>query len=371
MRIMQLSAQNKLRSGGTIQMVRLANELHRLGHEVSVVCGIGPDCSRENRERFLDQGIDFMIDDLRKPILAIRTMRTVAHLRKFISEHKIEIIHAHKGRATDYAILATMGTRIPVIANRGVTNALDFFNSRKYHYPRVRRIIAVSKAVKDVMVKTGGINPDKITVVYGSIDPNVFYPDLKSNVREQFGISTETFVWGFVGNTGPRKGFEYMMEGFLEYRKDYTDDKLMLVGVDENNPELKPYKDRMGSSVVIAGFRQNTQDYYAAFNSFVFTGVAEEGLTGTVREAAAMRLPIISTDVAGNREMIFDGETGLLIPMRDPKAIVASMKRIRENPSESARMAQNAWQFVQNNMTSAIRTNKLLEIYEDAIRSMK
>ncbi len=352
-------------------MVRLANELNRQGHEVSVICGIGPDCSQKNREQFLDPGVAFEADDLRKPILAMRTIRSVAHLRHFIRERKIEIIHTHKGRATDYAILATMGMRIPIIANRGVTNPLDFFNSRKYHYRRVKKIIAVSQAVKDVMVETGGVNPDRIDVVFGSIDPQVFHPDLQSDVREQYGIGPERFVWGFVGNTGPRKGFQHLMDGFIEYSRDYPDDLLILVGVDETRPELKPYMNMVGKHVVVAGFRQNTQDYYAAFDAFVFTGIAEEGLTGTVREAGAMKLPIISTDVAGNREMIIDGETGLLIPKHDSAVLSHAMKQIRENKIDSDRMAENAYRFVMQNMTSQIRVGKLLKIYEEAIRSMR
>jgi glycosyltransferase involved in cell wall biosynthesis len=111
------------------------------------------------------------------------------------------------------------------------------------------------------------------------------------------------------------------------------------------------------------GFRSDVPRCLASFDAFVFTGIFKEGLTGTVREAGAMGLPIVCTDVGGNRELIRDGQTGLLIPVRDSRAVTLAMVNIRRHRSLAEDLAVNVRSFVERNMSDEVRCEKLTELY--------
>lgn len=367
MKIVQMIAMSRLASGGAHQMVRLANGLANEGHEVHVIVHYDPNIPENEFTDFLNPKIHFSRMPLHKFTLNKNTFSSIKILRKYLKKHQIEIIHSHKGRATDYAYFATLGLNIPIIANRGVTNPLTFTNSLKYRSPKIKKIIAVSKAVKDIMIQTGNIPQDKIEVVYGSVDIQKFHPSISSSIREEFGISTNTFVVGFVGNAGERKGLPYLIDAFREYSKKYPDDRLLLVGTEHEHPFIQQIKNEFGNRIIIAGFRKDVPQCLKAMDLFIFTGIAEEGLTGTVREAAAMALPIICSDVAGNRELIHHMETGYLVPKRDSEAVLKGMLYLRENPELRKKLGTQARLFVEKNMSNEIRTQKILQIYQEIL----
>ncbi|GAB4185791.1 MAG: glycosyltransferase family 4 protein [Calditrichia bacterium] len=371
MRILQMIAMSKLASGGGYQMVRLSNELVKRGHTVHVIVHEDSSIPEDEFKSFLHPDITFLRIPLPKFHLTKTTFSSLKFLRNYVKEHQIEIIHAHKGRAGDYAFFSTTGLPIPIIINRGVTNPLSFSNALKYKSNKVFGVVAVSQAVKDVMVESGSLSPDKIHVVYGSVDINEFSPDIHSTFRQEFGISDNTFVWGFIGNSGPRKGVQYLLEAFREFLKTYPEDKLVLIGTATANEWAKKTRQTFGKSVILTGYRKDIPNCLKGFDAFVFSGVAEEGLTGTVREAAAMELPIICTDVAGNRELIEDRKTGLLVPKADSAALLEAMIYAREHPDEVKQYGKQARDFVIKHMTNEVRTDKLETIYQEALNAYR
>ena len=79
--------------------------------------------------------------------------------------------------------------------------------------------------------------------------------------------------------------------------------------------------------VVLTGTRHDMPECYAAADVFV-TASWREGFPRSAMEAAAMGLPTVATDIRGNRQVIADGETGLLVGVRDPAGITAAVERL-------------------------------------------
>jgi glycosyltransferase involved in cell wall biosynthesis len=67
---------------------------------------------------------------------------------------------------------------------------------------------------------------------------------------------------------------------------------------------------------------------------------AGAGLTGSIREALACERPVVATDLAGMPELVIEGETGLLVPPRDPAALAQALRRVIENPTWAQAMAR-------------------------------
>jgi len=344
-------------------MVQLARSLKRNGHEVTVLTGYHPQVPPETFAGIADEGIDFYRMNLPKLSFTPRTLRNIVKLRRWLKERDFDIVHAHKGMTTNYVFLASLGLTVPIVSNRGVTDPLVFYSAFKYRMNKIDRIVAVSRAVKEVMVQSGRIDPGKIEVIYGGVDVHRFSPDVPGVLHGELGISEGRFTWGFVGNSGERKGLRYLLEGFASYLEKYPDDLLILVGVYPEDEPVKPYLKRLPGSIHAVGFRTDVHRCLASFDAFVFTGIFKEGLTGTVREAGAMRLPIVCTDVGGNGELISDGQTGLLIPVRNGRAVARAMEKIRRNRSLAEKLAGNVRSFVERNMSDEVRCERMTKLY--------
>jgi len=371
MNILEIIPQGELRSGGGIQMYRLSKSLSKRGHSLFLIYKEPDSEKKEDFEKIDKSGINLSFMKLGRIKLNIDTVKVIFKLRKFIKENKIEIIHSHKGATDGVAAIATLGLNIPIVANRGVINPLNFFNGLKYRTKLIDRVVAVSQVVKDIMAETGRIKKDKINVVFGSVDIEEFSPQKKSTIREEFCIGKDKIVVGFAGNGGPRKGLPYLAESFKTTAKKYKNAVLFLVGVNEADKERLGFNGEIAERVICAGFRRDVANCMAGMDIFVFSGIAEEGLTGTVREAAAVGLPIITTDVAGNRELIKDGETGVVVSMKDSAAISEAVEKLLENMEAAKKLGANARKFVEENMSNEIRAEKMEKLYLEIIENRK
>ena len=367
MNILQIVPQGEMRSGAAIQMYRLSKSLEKKGHKLFLIFRTPNEISKEDFTKNDMSGLNVTFMDLDRVKLNMKTLKSIKELRKFIINNKIDVVHSHKGSTNTLCVFAMLGLNIPVIANRGVINPLNFFNGLKYRTKFIDRTVAVSQVVKDVMVKTGSITPSKIDVIYGGVDIEIFKPGLHSTIREEYNISKDMFVIGFAGNAGPRKGLIYLAEAFKKIAEKHKEIVLIMVGVSEADKDKFRFNDEIKKRVYALGFRHDVANCMSGMDMFVFSGVAEEGLTGTVREAAAIGLPIITTDVAGNRELIKDDETGLVVPMKDSIALEQAIEKIVGDKEKADRYGKNARKFVEENMSNEIRAEKIEKLYLEVI----
>jgi glycosyltransferase involved in cell wall biosynthesis len=96
----------------------------------------------------------------------------------------------------------------------------------------------------------------------------------------------------------------------------------------------------LGGRVLVIGHRDDVPQILAASDVVVDASYAGAGLTGSIREALACERPVVATAVAGMPELVIDGETGLLVPPRDPAALARAILRIAEDPTSAQAMAR-------------------------------
>src|SRR5262249_12813229 len=99
-------------------------------------------------------------------------------LARILRRHRIQVVHAHKGRARTLVLLAGLVVRVPVLVlHRGVSFTLDPFNRLGYATGRVHAVVAVCQSIKRGMVARG-IPAHKIEVMYPSVDTDLFHPGI-------------------------------------------------------------------------------------------------------------------------------------------------------------------------------------------------
>ena len=371
MKILQLITRDNNRSGSGVQMMQLCLELARKGHAVTALYKSNPDRDKDFLP-YQNSGVDLQRIDLKDTKLKASSLSDLLKIRSFIKRGNFDLVHSHSN-AVDHAFLSTIGIDIPIFSNRGMCTPLKWKNALKYNSRKISQVIAVAESVKQVMHETGGVANEKISVVYGSVDVNRFHPNLRTDInRSKLGIENGTFVIGYTGSIGGRKGINYFIDAFRGVVKSKPNSVLLLVGI--TNQQLKDHgitiEKELGSTIKCLGFQHHPEDYMALFDLFVFPGTKSEGLTGAIREAAAMKIPIVTTDVGGNKELILNNETGIVVPPRDSRALTEGLLASIENYNHAIDMAEHAYKFVHENMTLQIRTRNILLIYERFVKNV-
>jgi glycosyltransferase involved in cell wall biosynthesis len=128
--------------------------------------------------------------------------------------------------------------------------------------------------------------------------------------------------------------------------------------------ELRAELERLaaGSRVRFLGPRDDVPELLASLDVFAFPSLFE-GLCLAVIEAQAAGVPVVATPVGGIRETVVDGETGLLVPTRDPAALASAIQRLLEDRPEAEAMAAEAKRRVRARFSIERMVDETLRVY--------
>ncbi len=366
-RIFQILEFNQFNTGSVHQMFQAATGLHERGHEVTIVSR--PDLILE--EKAHAAGIQFQGLALRNQF----DLASIIGLRRLVRALQPDVIHVHKGVAHAIALAATLRDRVGAfVVNRGVSFPLDVWNRSKYRTDRVDRVVTVCQQIKDVIVSSGRLAQEKVEVVYAGTDVNVFDPDKHDPLafRREKSIPEDRFLIGQVG-VRDWKGWMELIDSLSDIVPRHPDAHVALIGGrDESELRMvRDYATRRGLpwNVTAVEYRTDMPNVFTSCDLVVDPSWAGTGITGTIREAMAMRKPVIATDVGGNRELISSPEVGWLIPMKDRTALSRALLEVIENRDRADTIAQNARKHVAANFSKDLRVSRLEQLYRAILDS--
>jgi glycosyltransferase involved in cell wall biosynthesis/ribosomal protein S18 acetylase RimI-like enzyme len=151
-------------------------------------------------------------------------------------------------------------------------------------------------------------------------------------------------VVGTVGRMVREKGYVEFFEAARRVRQVRPDVRFVVVGerdTDKTDAITEGQIARAGDDVTFLGWRDDVADIMAGLDIFVLASW-REGLPRSAVEAAATGIPVVLTDIRGCREVIDDGEQGLLVPVRDPRRLAEAIIRLVDDPAERGRMGEAA-----------------------------
>lgn len=295
-----------------------------------------------------------------------------------------DIVHGNTPKASMLSMVASWITRVPTriymchgLRYQGTKGRFRTFLMfmERLSCGCATEVICVSKGVRDTLVNDGICKNKKAVVVgYGSaagIDLNYFSPKaLKENVliRQQLGISNDSFVFIFIGRIVADKGINELISTFSKLTREGLNIDLILVGAEERN--LNPISDtsleeiRKNKRIHAVGKQSDIRPYLLAVDTMVFPSY-REGFGMVLIEAAAMGVPAISSDIIGCNEIIMDGINGKLIPAKNSEALYKEMKWFYEHKDFEVMQMKNKTREMIVNRYEQIRVwNLLLAEYQ-------
>lgn len=193
-----------------------------------------------------------------------------------------------------------------------------------------------------------------------------------SRLRLRLGISGEAFVFLFVGRFDRDKGIEELVRATCLLEREGYDIHLLMVGGEDSDgkPLSKAILKVMALSKRIHlsdGWQDDVRPWYAAADALVLPSY-REGVPNVVIEAGAMDLSSIVTDINGSREIIREGENGLIVSSGDEDALYEAMKRFVLEPELSHEMAMKAREMIGNRFNQSYVRNCQKDFYHEILR---
>lgn len=317
--------------GAETQLVRLASGLKGRGWQVSVVSLI----PMEYIARDLEQAQIPAVSLNMRP--GSPDPRAVLALARYLREQKPQIVHTHMVHANLLGRVARLLVPVPVL----ISTAHNINEGSRWREIAYRLTDAlcdlttqVSEAGRERYVLVGATPKDKIRFVPNGINSAEFRPDTqaRARVREELGWQ-QNFIWLAVGRFAEAKDYPNMLQAFARVQAQYSEARLMIAGLGEQMEAIQRLAQTLGlgEAIRFLGLRKDISALMNAADGYVMSS-AWEGLPMVLLEAASTGLPVVTTDVGGNREVVQEGQTGYLVPPSNAESLSAAMLRLMALP---------------------------------------
>ena len=358
LRILQLYPKQDYFTGAAIQLRELAWGLHGRGHEVVV--------ATRPSDVWTDKCRKAGIAHYTLPMTSEVDLRSVPRLVRILKRHRIQVVHAQKGKARTLAMLSGLFVKIPVLVlNRGVSFPLDPFNRLGYTTRRVTAIVAVCESIRRELMAQG-VPADKIEVIYSGTDTDRFHPGVDGGaIRRELGLASGQFLITQVGIRSS-KGNTDVLEAMTKVAPRLPGARLLFVGANAAKAAiLRERAERLGIGKVVSVFslREDVAEILAASDVSVDASYVGLGLTGALRESLAVGTPVVGTDLEGNPELVVHGETGLLVPPRDPPALADAVLTLAADPARARAMGRAGRAHVERMFSTRVKVDRTEALY--------
>lgn len=361
--IFQILEKTRFDTGSVHQMFQAACGLHDLGHAVVIISREDDDLADRTRKH----GLEFHALPFRRQF----DLPTILGLRRLFWTYRPDVVHVHKGLSHALGLLASVGAPLEAfVVNRGVSFPLTRWNRFKYRVDRVDRIVAVSRAIREALVASGGIVPGRVDVVYSGTDTEFFDPSRwsRNDSRKELGIGVgpEHFLITQVG-VRDWKGWKELIEAFAILREERSHLRLVLAGCrslqEVEKIRLEASLRGVAGDVSALGVRDDMPRLFAASDLVVDASWDGTGVTGTIREAMSMGRPVVATDCGGNRELVSSREIGWLVPPKKPAALVMAIEEVVTGPEHASATGRAARARVVQSFSARQRIERLEALY--------
>ncbi len=356
--------------GIAVYTVTLARYLKKRGHEPVVVTAGGKleECLRDN-------GIEHIRIDIKtKAEFGFKVWKALLRLSRVIRERNIDVIHSQTRVTNVMGCLVSKLTGAP-----HVTTCHGFFKHRRLS----RRLfpcwgsetIAISKSVREHLIKDFGMPSEHVNHVYNGIDVSVYSTGSVTRDRGLFsriGLKEDIPVIGAIGRLSPVKGQRYLIEAFGELVARGMKAQLLIIGDGPDKGKLKELVSTSGIAdrVFFDEGGETLRRYLGLLDIYCIPSVGE-GFGLSLVEAMASGRPCIASNVGGLAEIVSDGEDGMLVPPCDPQAIASAIEiMLREEPLRRS-LAAAAREKAIKNFSIEDSVTRTIKVYEKAISSVQ
>ena len=319
------------------------------------------------------------------PVLALHKkpgldLGAYGKLWNLIREMKPTILHTRNLPALEMAALAVVAgvpCRIHGEHGRDIHDA--YGTSKKFLFFRklldlaVHHYVAVSRDLEQWLMAKVKVGPRKISQIYNGVDTQVFRPAVpreREALPDGFAKPGQIVI-GTVGRLQQVKDQSTFIRGMAAFVKMSPEkgDKIraVVVGDGPQKEEIEHLvrESHLTDVVWMAGERSDIPRLLQAMDLFVLPSEAE-GISNTILEAMATGLPVIATQVGGNGELVVEGETGMLVPAKDPQALSLAVRAYLQDPKLMRSHGEAGRKRVEKEFSMSAMVEHYLQVYDRA-----
>lgn len=309
------------------------------GYDVCAISADGPEIPDVVRA-----GIRHIAVPMTRATNPLADLKALLRLVWIMRRERFDIVHTHTPKAALLAQYAAWFARVPIRVHtiHGLYFPGHMNPRRRWVYVLLERVTMapshynLSQNPEDVPVAIGeGISqPDRLELVGNGIDLNAFdptvqTPERRAATRASLGLGPEHLVVGMVSRFVGEKGCREFLEAARTITSELPNVRFLMAGAvepwkkDALHPEII---DEMGlaGSVLLLGHRTDMPELCAVMDVLALPS-HREGFPRAPMEAAAMGVPSVVTDIRGCRQVVDNGVTGLIVPVKDSAALASAL----------------------------------------------
>jgi glycosyltransferase involved in cell wall biosynthesis len=353
---------NTLQTGGAEYLVlNLARALDRERFPM-MVCSLQGD--GEIGEELRRLGVPVFVLQRRVGI----DPRLVPWLIALIRREKVDIVHTHNVAPWLYAGIAGR------LAGAAVchTEHSSLFPEQRALKQAERVLGRISKAVicdgEDVrrqLVLQQRLWPRNVVTVYNGVDTGLYgQPVDRVAGRRALGLDPDALVVGTVARQEPVKDQSTLLQAFGAAATAVPNARLCLVGDGSERQALENQarQPALAGKVHFLGRRADVASLLPLFDIFVLSSISE-GLPLTILEAMAAALPVVATAVGAVPEAVLDGQTGKVVPAKDPHRLAAALTDLLRDPTLARRLGAAGQKRARELFDLKVMTSRYQDLY--------
>ena len=332
-------------------LLPLVDGIAHAGHDVVVACADGPYAARAR-----DQGIRVEAVPFARTLFGLRRHWRAYHaLRGIMRRERFDLVHVHTPVAALIGRIAAWRAGVPTVA---YTAHGFYFHD---HMPAWKRAIFVAVEwvggrITDILLTQaeedaatarrlklcrGGV----IEAIGNGVDAERFHPaplpGSRDASRDALATPRDAVVIAMIGGLVAEKGYLDLFEAMR-----HVDAVLWLIGerlATDHAQDIGGVIDAARDDPILAprlrflGQRTDVDALLRAADIFTLPS-HREGMPRSIIEAMMTGLPVVATDIRGSREEVIDGETGLLVPVREPAKLAGALQTLVAEPATRARL---------------------------------
>ena len=362
-RLRILHTESSLGWGGQeIRVLTEAAAVARAGHDVMVAAPA--------HSRIFEEARRYGVEALALPIARKRPGAVLA-LRRLLRDRPFEVVNTHSSTDTWVVALASRGlARAPaLVRTRHISAPMPANAATRWLYREATtRVVTTGERLRDQVIAEAGVAPSRVVSIATGIDLARYAPGDRAAAREATGLPGDSAIVGIVATLRSWKGHRDLIGAFAGLGR--RDAHLAIVGDGPQREALEAAVREMGLAprVTFAGNQADVVPWMRAFDVFCLPSYANEGVPQALMQAMACGLPVVSTPVGSIEEIVEHGETGIIVPARDPERLREALAALLGDPARRAALGTRAAQVAHERFGEARMVERMVAVFREAAR---
>lgn len=292
---------------------------------------------------------------------------------KIIKAEKPDIVHTHASSVARMAARMVRGTKIiytrhcayPV--SDKIKKGIGRFIYKNVNEYFSDRIIAVGNAAEENLLE-GGISKENIDTFFNGVEKIATTTnEEKKKLKEKYGIAEDEYVIGILARLEFVKGHDTFIDAAnILIKEKKMKAKFFIIGTGSEEERLKAKVKEMGleKDIIFTGFIKNVGDYLNIFDVQINCSFGTETSSLSLLEGMSIGVPAVASDYGGNPYLIFDGENGYIVPIKDAKKVAQAVENILTNEKTRKYMQEKSIEIFNDKFTIQRYVNNVQGVYE-------